>query len=141
MLFAAKRFSAEHSRTPPEESKAILTQLNDVSQVSHPLNINKKYELFIRLEPNKFAGNGFRRVAFVSIADQRVPVPDDAGGTARESEGVLGYESTYLETRTSGQPQIWDVLKRAVTNPNGKTWKYAQTPRHSPSSRRTESTC
>ena len=62
MLFTAECIIAKHSSTSPETSKHVLTQLNDVSQITHPLNINKKYELFIRLEPNKFTGNGFRRV-------------------------------------------------------------------------------
>ena len=85
MLFTSKRISPEHSCSSFKKSKTVLIQLNDVSQVTHPLNINKKYELFIRLEQNKFTGNGFRRVEFPTIVDECISLSDNARWTARKS--------------------------------------------------------
>lgn len=37
-------------------------QLMALAQISHPLNINRKYEHIIKVDPDKEVGFGFRKV-------------------------------------------------------------------------------
>jgi len=62
LLFSPKRRPAQHPSSTLEPRIFILTQLLQVSQIGHQLNVNKKYEHLSRIDQTRETGSGFRKV-------------------------------------------------------------------------------
>ena len=90
MLFPTKCRCSQHSSLPYESSTQALTKLLQVSNINHPLNINKKYEHICRVDQTKETGLGIKKVLFGLHKDFCLDSSRNQGADSVKNQGVLG---------------------------------------------------
>ena len=63
MQFSAKRRHTQYPAAAPQPRTLSSTQLLQVSDINHQLNVNKKYEHLSRIREGATVGQGFKKVA------------------------------------------------------------------------------